>query len=414
MPLAIATIEAPLVDQSLREQGIEPIVIEWTPPARGDLGDVALLTRAYADDDVEAGNRQALALLDAARPHLVDAGLAVDLVPGMDGRTILHAGPPCDWDHLGPAMRGQVARAAVLEGWAPDQGEASLLIAQGAIALAPTDAHGVVATMCGVLSPSMAVWEVRDEETGAEAWAPISDGAGDGLPPGARTRDLISRQRMLSDRVAPGASAALAATGPIDLTGVARRAADAGDAPAGNPHVAGMMILHALLPGLATRALDAVPAIAQIAAGDGRMALPVLAAAARAALQSASGVPRSSLVIGMSGNGTDVAITLAGMPGAWFTAPAPIAEDGDFGEGTSSPDAAPWTGDQGVIACAEMAIDARLCLDAGEAPGITMGIASRADGAWIGEGVARVPLPAVRDALGALVPPGPTAHPGPA
>lgn len=166
------------------------------------------------------------------------------------------------------------------------------------------------------------------------------------------------------------------------------------------------MILHALLPGLASRALDAVPAVALIAGADGRMALPVLAAAARASLQSALGAPRSSLVIGMSGNGTDVAITLAGIPGTWFTAPAPIAEDADVADGSAPPDAAPWTGDQGVIACAEMAIDARLCLDAGEAPGIAMGIASRTDGAWIGEGVARIPLPAVRDALDALVPDG--------
>ena len=404
MPLAIATIEAPLVDAGLREQGVEPLVIEWTPPARGDLADVALLTRAYADDGVEAGNREALARLDSARPHLVGAGIAADLVPGMDDRIILHAGPPCDWDHLGPAMRGQIARAAMLEGWAPDQGEAATLIAHGAISLAPTDAHGVAATMCGVLSPSMAVWAVRDEETGAEAWSPISDGAGDGLPQGARTRDVIARQRMLADRVAPGAAAALDATGPIDLTDITRRASLAGDAPACHPRIAAMMLLHALLPGLATRALDAVPAVAAITSGDGRMALPVMAAAARAALESASGAPRSSLVIGMSGNGTDVAITLAGMPGAWFSAPAPIAEDGDFGEGTSSPDAAPWTGDQGVISCADMAIDARLCIDAGEAPGIAMGIASRADGTWIGEGIARVPLTAVRDALDALVP----------
>ncbi|MBM3665807.1 MAG: hypothetical protein FJW92_08450, partial [Actinobacteria bacterium] len=132
MPLAIATIEARLVEDGLRAQGVEPVVIEWTPPARGDLADVALLTRAYADSAVEAGNREALTLLDAARPHLVGAGIAADLVPGMDGRTILHCGPPCDWDHLGPAMRGQLARAAMLEGWAPDQGEAAALIAQGA------------------------------------------------------------------------------------------------------------------------------------------------------------------------------------------------------------------------------------------------------------------------------------------
>ena len=41
MALAIATIEAPHVDQALRDQGVDPLVVEWTPPARGDLADVA-------------------------------------------------------------------------------------------------------------------------------------------------------------------------------------------------------------------------------------------------------------------------------------------------------------------------------------------------------------------------------------
>jgi hypothetical protein len=96
---------------------------------------------------------------------------------------------------------------------------------------------------------------------------------------------------------------------------------------------------------------------------------------------------------------------LAGMPGTWFTAPAPVADDAEYVGGTSAPDAAPWTGDQGVIACAEMAIDARLCIDAGEAPGVPTGIASRSGGGWIGWGLARVPLSALRDALDALAPP---------
>ncbi len=406
MALAIATIEAPHVDEDLRAQGVEPLVVEWRPPARGDLADVALLTRAYADDSVETGNREALERLDAARPHLVGAGLAADLVPGMGDRAILHAGPPCDWDRLAPAMRAQVVRAAILEGWAPDQAEAAALIGRGAITLAPADTHGVVAPMCGVLSPSMAVWAVRDDGTGAGAWAPISDGAGDGLPAGSRTRDLIARQRLLADRVAPGIAAALDATGPIDLAALAGTAATMGDVLTARPRAASMLLLEALLPGLTSRALDAVPAIAALATAGGRLAIPLLAAASRAALQTTAGAGRSSLVVGMSGNGTDVAIMLAGIPGVWFPAPAPIADDAVFAAGTSTPDAAPWTGDHGVIACAGMAIDARLCLDAGEAPGIATGIASRTDGGWIGEGIVRVPLQAVRDALDALVPVG--------
>ena len=408
MPLAIATIGAPHVDDALRAQGVEPLVVEWTPPARGELRDVALLTRAYADDEVERGNRQALEALDAARPHLVGAGLAADLVPGLDDWVILHAGPPCEWDHLGPAMRGQVARAAVFEGWASDQGDAAALIQQGAIALSPTDRHGVAAPMCGVLSPSMGVWAVHDEVTGTDAWAPISDGAGDGLPQGARTRDVLARHRLLGDRVAPGVAAALAATGPIDLADLARTAARMGDGASATPRAASMLLMEALLPGLASRALDAVPALMTAAGTSGRLALPGMAAAARAALQAAAGSGRSSLVIGMTGNGTDVAIMLAGMPGAWFTAPAPMADDAEYADGTAAPDAAPWTGDQGVIACAEMAIDARLCIDAGEAPGIPTGIAGRSDGGWIGSGLARVPLGALRDALDALAPPAAT------
>lgn len=399
---AIATIHAPHVERVLRAQGIEPLVVDWSPPARGDLDDVALLTRAYADDAVEQGNRRALDRLDAARPRLAGAGAAADLVPGMDARVIVHAGPPCTWDGMAPAMRAHVARAAMLEGWATDPDDAATRVATGSIALAPGDVHGVAATMCGVLSPSMATWAVHDDATGARAWAPISDGAGDGLGPAASPRDLIGRQRMLCDRVAPGMAAALAHVGPIDLAGIIHDAVRMGDIPAARPRAASMLLLQALLPGLAARALDALPAVIAVA-GAGRLAMPVMAAAARTALAAATGAGRSSLVTAMAGNGTDVGIMLAGLPGAWFTAPAPVADDARPDDHGQAPDAAAWTGDQGVIACADMAIDARLCLDLGEGPAVLTGVTDRSGGGWLGTGTVRVPLPAVRDALGALV-----------
>jgi hypothetical protein len=292
----------------------------------------------------------------------------------------------------------------MLEGWAPDEDEAAQAVADGRVALAPADAHGVATTMCGVLSPSMAAWAVRDEETGAEAWAPMSDGAGDGLPGGAPTRDVLARHRLLADRLAPGAASALALTGPLDLAALATAARAMGDDPTVHPRAASMLLVQALLPGFSARALDAVPALGHLVGASDRLALPLMAAWARAAVQAAMGASRSSLVVGMTGNGTDVAVMLAGMPGTWFTAPAPIAEGPAMAPGAVASDAAPWTGDQGVIACAHMAIDARLCLDAGEAPAVAMGIADRACGDWVGEGIARMPLAPLRDALDALVP----------
>ncbi|MSO44624.1 MAG: DUF1116 domain-containing protein [Thermoleophilia bacterium] len=404
MRLAIATIGAPHVETGLRSQGVEPLVIDWSPPARGDVSDVALLVRSYADDDVEAGNRHALSHLDSARPHLVGAGLAADLVPGMDERIILHVGPPCDWDHLGPALRGQIARAAMLEGWAADSDGAADMIVRGHIAIAPTHSRGVAATMCGVVSPSMAIWAVRDEETGAEAWAPISDGAHNGLGRSPRTRDVLARERLLADRVAPGIARALNATGPLDIGALLDSARTMGGDPSAHPRVALILLQDILLAGLADHALDSLPAITRVTRSSDLLALPLIAAASRAALQATLGVPRSSLVAEITGNGTDVAVMLSGLPDVWFTAPAPMIDADAYNDGYSAADAAPWTGDQAVIACAHLAIDARLCLDAGEAPAIHLGITSRTDGVQIGTGTARVPLVPIRDALNALTP----------
>ena len=401
-PPAIATVHAPREDASLRAQGIEPLTIEWEPPARGDLASVALLTRAYADADLEDANREAIARLDAARPHLVAAGLAGDLVPGLEDRTILHPGPPVEWDHAGPPLRRALIGAVLLEGWAPDAEAAAAILEQGAIALQPAHAHGVAVPMCAVLSPSMAAWAVTDESSGVEAWAPFLDPAGDALWAGDHSVAAIRRQRLMADRVAPGIAAALSVTGPLDLSLVAAEAEAMGDDGVALHRAATMLVLHTLLPGLTTRALDALPPIAAVAVDNDRVALPLMAAGAHAALQATLGVPRASLIAAVTSNGTDVGVMLAGLPGAWFTAPAPIPEFAEYVDGRSAVDAAPWVGDQGLLELA--GVDARLCLDHDEAPSVATGIVARGHGEWIGEGAATTPMAPIRDALMTLLP----------
>jgi hypothetical protein len=94
---------------------------------------------------------------------------------------------------------------------------------------------------------------------------------------------------------------------------------------------------------------------------------------------------------------------LSGLPGAWFTAPAPIPDLAEYSEGCSPVDAAPWIGDQGLLEL--VGIDARLCLDHDEAPSVATGIVARGHAGWIGEGSAATPMAPIRDALITLLPP---------
>lgn len=401
-PLAIATVDAFREDATLRAQGIEPLTVEWEPPARGDLTAVALLTRAYADGEVEQANHEAVSRLDAARAHLVGAGLAGDLVPGLEDRMILHPGPPVEWEHIGPPLRRALIGAVLLEGWAPDADAAVAVLEQGTIALQPAHAHGVAAPMCAVLSPSMAAWAVTDESSGVEAWAPFLDPQTDALWSGDHSVAAIRRQRVMADRIAPGIAAALAVTGPIDLAAIAAEAEAMGDDGVVEHRAASMLLLRALFEGLTTRALDALPPLAALTSGNDRFALPLMAAGAHTALQATLGVPRSTLIAATTSNGTDVGVMLSGLPGAWFTAPAPIPDLAEYIEGHSAVDAAPWIGDQGLLEL--VGIDARLCLDHDEAPSVATGIVARGHAGWIGEGSANTPMAPIRDALMTLLP----------
>ena len=65
---------------------------------------------------IRAGNRRALELMLAADPVLVDVVPAWKAIDGLSEHTILHAGPPIEWQRMCGPMRGAVAGVAVYEG----------------------------------------------------------------------------------------------------------------------------------------------------------------------------------------------------------------------------------------------------------------------------------------------------------
>ena len=451
--LRVATAGLDLMADALRAQGVAVESVDWRPPAAGEPDDVRLLT-ALAGDEVEAANELAIARLQTARPMLTGAGLAIDHVPGLEGRLVLHAGPSIGWEGMCAPQRHAIVGACLLEGWATDADDAAGRLARGEIEVAPAHSLGAAGAMTGVISPSMAVWEVRDVESGVEAWSPFCDGPGDTFWLGVGNPEAVRRQRVFAEQVAPGFDAALRARGPVDVFALCAQAVAMGDDCHMRHQAATMLLLREVLPAMAEHAPQAVLPTAAMTSPNGHFALTLTIAACRAALASTLGIRGSSLVTFISRNGVDAAVMIAGLPGRWFTAPSPLVGDPPYRPGFGDRDAAPDIGDSALVECSglggaasaaspsvaaflgggladavertrmmdriclarserfriptldgegtPLGIDARACLDTGTTPLINTGILHRVDGGQIGAGIAKVPLAPIRDALVAL------------
>lgn len=82
-------------------------------------------------DKIAAANQQALERIIQSHPVLIGFDQAINVVPGMTAKTILHAGPPITWEKMCGAMKGAVTGALVFEGLAKDLDEAAELAASG-------------------------------------------------------------------------------------------------------------------------------------------------------------------------------------------------------------------------------------------------------------------------------------------
>ena len=452
--LGIVTAGLDLMADALREQDADVTAVEWRPPGGGDPEVVADLVTTYGDARVDAGNALALARLQEARPMIVGAGAAGELIPGLEGWTVLHAGPPVEWGLMCAPQKNAVRGAIILEGWAADHDEADGLVEAGDVRLASAHSMNAAGAMCGVISPSMACWAARDEVGGGVGFSPMNDGPGEAFWLGVGSPEAIRRQRIMADAIAPGFAAALRANGPIDALALCAQGIAMGDDCHMRHQATTMLLLREALPAMAEHAPESVLPTARMLAGNGHFALTVTIAAARAALAGIQGTPNSSLVVFISRNGIDAAVQIAGLPDRWFTAPAPLVGDPLYRPGFSDEDAAPDIGDSALVECCglggaasaaspsvaaflgggladalertremgdicigtserlrmptldgegtPLGVDARACVDLGATPLINTGILHRIDGGQIGAGIARTPIEPIRDALAAL------------
>jgi Protein of unknown function (DUF1116) len=450
--VAVVNVGLEAFGEAVREQGGEAIDVDWRPPAGGDERLVALLARLWGEhgDRVEAANREAVARIEASRPQALTVAPAGEVVPGLGGRMLLHAGPPIEWARVCAPQRRALLAACVFEGWADEPAAAERLLTEGEVALGSGNEHGHVGAMTGVCSPSMPVWVVRDGDS--RAFSTLNEGPGRALWFGVGDEQALARLRFFRDDVGPRLARILEREGPIDVLSLCAQGLHMGDELHMRSQATGDLLLRALAPGFA--ALGGEEA-ARFVAGDHHFFLPLTMAAAKCASLAAATVPGSSLVALMARNGTEMGVQLAGLPGCWFRAPAAPVEDALLREGFDRSDAALDIGDSAVIECiglggmavaaspavaaffgggvadaaartrlmgeicaaasqrftlpaldyagTSVGIDARLVVALGVAPQITTGVLHEAEPlGQIGAGIAHQPLAPFAEALAAL------------
>lgn len=333
--------------ESLDKVGTKAVQVEWKPPA--DIEKGVLETLRAKKPQIEKANAQALKIILGSRPFLVGLDTAINVIPGMKKNVILHAGPPITWDRMCGPMRGAVVGALIYEGMAETPEEAEKLATSGEIEYAPCHEHATVGPMAGIVSPSMPVWILKNEEYGNYGYCTLNEGLGKVLRYGAYSEEVIERLKWMETTLYPVLKKAVEFLGPLDLKNIIAQALHMGD-EVHNRNRAGTSLLYRILAPAIVRTCDDKEAAAKVLEfihGNDHFFLNLSMPVCKIALDAARNIENSSILTVMARNGTDFGIQLSGTGNEWFTGAA-LVPDALFFPGYTKEDANPDIGDSAI------------------------------------------------------------------
>lgn len=284
------------------------------------------------------------------QPFLIDVVEARAVIPELNSKTLLHAGPPIKFANMTGPMQGACIGASFFEGWASSEKEARSLLNSGSVRLIPCHHVNAVGSMGGITSGSMAVMVVENRPYGNRAYCTMYEGIGKALLFGAYSPEIISRLKWMATVLGPSVAKALRLTdGGLRLNGIIAKAITMGDEFHQRNTAASLLILSELAPYLTRAKLpqEDLAAVMRFLADTDQFFLNVMMASCKSVMDGARAIKEGTIVTALTRNGREFGIRVSGMGDEWFTAPVNTPQ-GLFFSGYTQEDANPDIGDSAI------------------------------------------------------------------
>lgn len=299
---------------------------------------------------IDEANQAVIDKIVASAPFLLDVVSAKSVIPALNGKVLLHAGPPIQWEEMTDPMQGSCVGAVLFEEWAANEDAARAMLSEGEITFIPCHHVDAVGPMGGITSPNMPVFIVENQTDGNRAYCTMNEGIGAVLRFGAYSDEVVTRLRWMRDILAPTLSAALKTMeNGLNLNVLVAKALSMGDEFHQRNIAASLAFLKEVAPIITDLEMDreAKKAVMKFLADTDQFFLNVMMASCKAVMDGARMIEAGTVVTAMCRNGKDFGIRISGMGDEWFTAPV-NTPNGLYFAGYSSEDANTDIGDSAI------------------------------------------------------------------
>jgi hypothetical protein len=302
-------------------------------------------------ETIDAANEAIAKKIIDAQPTLVDVVRAKTVIPELDGKLILHAGPPIAFGDMPDPVQGAAIGAVVFEGWAEDEASARR-VCEEEVEFAPNHHFGAVGAMGGILSGNLPVFVVENTTDGNRAYTTMHEGEGKVLRFGVYDESVGDHLVWMRDVLGAALSKALKMfpDGGLALNPILAQAVAMGDEFHVRNTAASSLLFGELAPKLVRVGLpqEQLESVLDFLAGNNNFHLTLAMAAGKATLDAAATIEDGSIVTCLARNGKEFGIRVSGLGDRWFTGPENELETLYFA-GFSDGDACPDCGDSAIL-----------------------------------------------------------------
>lgn len=336
--------------EPVRQYGGKCIQFEWKPVAGGNQKLIKILQQLKQLDNIEQENAVVVEAMKNSAPYLIDVVPAYTVIPEINGKVLLHAGPPIQYDEMTGPMQGSCIGAALFEKWAEDEEAARKMLEKGEVTFIPCHHVKAVGPMGGITSANMPVLVVENRLTGNRAYCTLNEGIGKVLRFGAYSEEVVNRLQWMKDVLGPVlGQAARQIEGGINLNVIIAKAITMGDEFHQRNIAASLLFLKEVTPLIITLNIDEnmKKDVIQFLANTDQFFLNIMMATGKSIVDSACKNTKGTIVTTMTRNGKDFGIRISGLGDEWFTAPVNTPK-GLFFTGFTQDDANPDIGDSAI------------------------------------------------------------------